>query len=767
MSISPRLLPLLTLLVGLSAGAAPAAVAAPASPAAVDRPAVDWPAFLGQQDLVWKRLPTKWAEGAFLGNGLLGAMVFADTAVDQDKRALVFQLGRTDVTDHQKGREPILARPRLPIGRLEIETAGTLESGEGRLSLWDAEWSGTLRTDRGVLKVRSYVHATQPVLVVELEGAGGESGARVGFRPALAINERLLVRPQPINEGDLNPAPFLDERGPVRISVQRRRSGGEYAVAWQEKALGGGRRLLVLAMTDSFPDAEARNLAAAAVTRAMAEGPQRLRRSHQAFWHDYYPQSFVSVPNSRLESFYWIQMYKLASATRAELPAIDTLGPWYDRTPWPGVWWNLNIQLSYWPVYAANRLSLGESLLGIVDRNQENLRNNVPPALRKTGVMAVGRMGGPDAVSPVEYTGPRGPKDGSHELTDLVWVMHNYWLHWRYTMDDGVLRRLFPLLEASVGYVLARLEPGPGDGKLHLPRAVSPEFPKTAPDTNYDLSLLRWGLETLLALDQRLGGKAGDRAARWKDTLARLTPYPVGDSGYLIGRGQPLDESHRHFSHLLMVYPLRLVTGESVAERALIEKSLAHWIGFEGALQGYSFVGASAISSLLGKGDDAERFLDQLLGRFVKPNTMYLEAGPVIETPLSAAQAVHEMLLQTWGGVLRVFPALPASWKDVSFHQLRGEGAFLLSANRRAGRTTFVRVQSLAGEPARLRVEMADPTITGSSAQARAEKQADGSYQLTLARGESVTFTARAATAAERTIAPVTVTGERNAFGLH
>src|SRR5687767_11889755 len=70
--------------------------------AAPDKPAVDWPAFLGAQDLVWKRLPTRWSEGAFLGNGLVGAMIFADTAADKDKRALVFQLGRTDVTDHQK-----------------------------------------------------------------------------------------------------------------------------------------------------------------------------------------------------------------------------------------------------------------------------------------------------------------------------------------------------------------------------------------------------------------------------------------------------------------------------------------------------------------------------------------------------------------------------------------------------------------------------------------------------------------------------------------
>jgi len=727
-----------------------------AAPPKVD---VDWPRFLAQQDLSWTKLPTKWEEGAFLGNGLLGAMAFAT-----EPRALSFQLGRSDVTDHRKHKEPILARPRLPIGRLNVETAGALQGAEGRLSLWNAEWSGKVSTERGAIEVKSYVHASRPVLVVELSGTGGERDARFAFRPALAINERLLARNFPITEADLNPAPFVEERGPVRVSVQVRKTGGEFAVAWQEKALGGGRRLLVLSIADSFPGAEARDQAVAAVTGAIKEGAASLRRSHQAWWHAYYPASFVSIPNQRLQRFYWIQMYKLASATRADRPAIDTLGPWYDRTPWPGMWWNLNIQLSYWPVYTANRLSLGESMLAIVDRNQENLRNNVTPALRKEGLMAVGRMGGPDAVSPVEYTGPRGPANGAHEITNLVWVMHNYWLHWRHTMDEGLLRRMYPLLKASVAYVQARLKPGT-DGKLHLPEAVSPEFPKTAPDTNYDLSLLRWGLQTLLELHPKVGDQ-GPHVAAWRDTLERLTPYPVGPTGYLIGRGQPLDQSHRHFSHLLMVYPLRLVTGAKADDRALIEKSLAHWIGFEGALQGYSFVGASAISSLLGKGDDAEKFLDDLIKRFVKPNTMYLEAGPVIETPLSAAQAVHDMLLQGWGGTLRIFPAIPAGWKDVAFADLRADGAFLVSAVRRGGKTRLVKLHSLAGQPVTLRTDLEDPEVV-FSAKGTAQKESDGWWRLTLAKGESVVLQARGGTASDRAIGPVAGVGDAKPFGLH
>jgi hypothetical protein len=736
----------LLVLVLITLGLATPAPAAPASPR------IDWPAFLARHDLVWSRLPTEWQEGAFLGNGLLGAMVYGE-----GKNLLSFEVSRTDLTDRRTDPHPMRAHPRLPVGRVVIETAGAITGFTGRLDLWNAELIGTLVTDRGQVRLRSFIHAEQPVLIVEMDPSAGERDARFVWRPDLAIRERIVIRKgETILPEDLNPAPYVEERGAMRVSVQRRTAGGAHAVAWQTD-----NRRLALSIATSHPDDGCRQLARDAVERAWREGPARLRRTHRAFWNAYYPQSFLSIPDTRLESFYWIQMYKLASATRADLPAIDTLGPWYHRTPWPGIWWNLNLQLSYWPVYTANRLSLGESLLGIIDRNHQNLRENVPPALRAPEVMAVSRTSGPEAWSPIQGgPAPRGP----HELSNLVWAMHNYWLHWRHVMDAELLRdRLLPVLEASVNYLLAQLEVG-ADGKLHLPEAISPEYPKTARDTNYDLALLRWGCEALLAAHQRLRIEH-PRAPKWRDTLARLTPYPVGPTGYLIGRDQPLAVSHRHFSHLMMVYPLRLVTGAAPAERALIERSLAHWIGFEGALKGYSFVGASAISSMLGKGEDAHRHLGALVTRFVKPNTMYLEAGPVIETPLAAAQAIHEMLLQSWGDTLRVFPAVPPAWKEASFHDLRAEGAFLVSAARREGRTAFVRVTSLAGEPATLRVEIEDAEVTGDGAP-HVETRGAGTFSLGLRKGQSVIIARRDLPLAARTSLPVTPDGHANSFGL-
>jgi hypothetical protein len=70
-----------------------------------------------------------------------------------------------------------------------------------------------------------------------------------------------------------------------------------------------------------------------------------------------------------------------------------------------------------------------------------------------------------------------------------------------------------------------------------------------------------------------------------------------------------------------------------------------------------------------------------------------------IEAGGGYAAAVIEMLMQSSGGVIRVFGGLPKAWEDVAFGTLRAEGAFLVSAERRNGVVPYVLVESTAGEP--------------------------------------------------------------------
>ena len=108
------------------------------------------------------------------------------------------------------------------------------------------------------------------------------------------------------------------------------------------------------------------------VINRVEEETEILKKNHADWWHNYYPKSFVSVPDAQFEGFYWAQMYKLACATRQDRQVIDLLGPWFRNTGWPRIWWNLNIQMAYSPVYPANRLELGESFTRFIDAKRDN-----------------------------------------------------------------------------------------------------------------------------------------------------------------------------------------------------------------------------------------------------------------------------------------------------------------------------------------------------------------------------------------------------------
>ena len=81
-----------------------------------------------------------------------------------------------------------------------------------------------------------------------------------------------------------------------------------------------------------------------------------------------------------------------------------------------------------------------------------------------------------------------------------------------------------------------------------------------------------------------------------------------------------------------------------------------------------------------------------------------------LEGNFAFAAAVQEMLLQSHTGVIRIFPAIPESWKDVSFENLRSMGAFLVSATRKGGVVTRLRIYSEKGGTLRV-ISPADGTL--------------------------------------------------------
>jgi hypothetical protein len=698
---------------------------------------VDWDSFMAPHDPVWKQLPEAWWEAPYLGNGLLGTLIRKI-----DDRTMEWQVGCSDVEDH---RSIPYGMGRLPIGSFHFSTAGDLKDCDIRLHLLNAEASGTIQTTEGTIDFRTLVHAEQMAIAIAWKGNGGEAASGFTWSPQEAVHPRLTVhratRPDfpLIQEWTPNPPGYADTALGNPVWVQPLQEGG-YVTAWREGTVGDWR-VLWISVHYGWPG-EIGRIAAEASLRvhvAASTPVDKFVESHRAWWRTYYQKSFFSVSDPYWQSFYWNQIYKLGSATRQDGTILDLQGPWSQETPWPGTWWNLNVQLTYWPMYTSNHLELAEPLPRSLSGYMENLIANVEPRFREDSA-AIYRSTTKRLTGGVFYPSLVGvPEKGEAEIGNLLWACHNVWLHYRMTQDEKLLRDvLFPVLRRAVNYHRHFLREG-ADGRLHLPETRSPEY-KSGPDCNYDLALLRWGAGTLLQTVERLGIE-DPLADEWQDIMENLVEYPEdATQGFLIARDVPMDTSHRHYSHLLMIYPLHLVNPEQEGGAERIRRSLDHWHSFPDALFGYSFTGGASMAAILGDGNRALEYLNGFKG-FVEPNTMYREAGPVIETPLSAAQCIHDMLLQSWdapdGPLIRVFPAVPDAWTDVVFHQWRAEGAFLVSAARIGGRAAWVQVTSLAGEPCRMHVEFSGPPkVTGPGGFA-VEEFGEHRFTLPLERGQT------------------------------
>jgi alpha-L-fucosidase 2 len=751
-----------TVLGGALAGIA--AGAAGITPAFADVPGGDdfgWAGFLGTADLHWRRLPKTWYEGPFLGNGFLGSGIYAEPG----QNAIRFNVQHSQVQDHRPEFGSLFGLARLPIGYFTLEPVGAITAIDWRMDLWNAELTGTITTAAGSLSLRAIVHTGQSLLAVEVRPSEGERAFKWVFHPAVAVSPRAdPVWNKPPPDGyTANPPVQLSGSGDARLAVQPLLAGGEHVTAWRD-VTRGGTRTLYTSVAWSHPSKTSVARALGTVRRALPFGA--LTQDHRRWWHDYYRRSFLSIPDTRLQSFYWIQLYKVASAARREAPVMATSGPWLENTPWPATWWNLNVQLEYWLIHGSNHLEL-DAVSYALDKYRGNLVSQVAQPYqadsagipRTTDMTLLNGVSNATSGFPVGIPGKDTP---TPEVGNLTWALHNVWLSYRHTMDQRLLRdTLVPLLRRAINYYLHFLAPGP-DGKLHLPPTFSPEYGVNAPDCNYDLSLIRWGCKTLLQT-----APSDPLAPKWRNVLATLVDYPADGNGYMIGAGVPFAKSHRHYSHLLQIYPLYDVTWEQPEHRQIIETSLNHWVGFEGALQGYTFTGAASISAQMLRGDQAAFYLGELQRRYIQPNTMYKESGPVIETPLSAAKSLQDMLVQSWGGVVRLFPAVPAAWGDIALRDFRTEGAFLLSASRAGGRTRWLKVHSEAGAPCVLRPGIdGDLAVTDARGRPRRWRRlANGDVQVELGRGEDA-FVFRKGDRPDFAVRPVAPGGASEPWGL-
>jgi len=257
---------------------------------------VDWAKFLTRHDLVWNRMPDRFENAAYTGNGLLGAMIFST----DNGEALKWQMGRSDVN---------FKRARIPIGDFVLKPTGKIQNFTMRVDLWNAEARGTIKTDLGEIQFRSFTHSIEMVQVFETVATGKEKPTW-SWEPGLAVNPRSLYRVKNpvLTDDQKNALPVRSKEGEVEVCFQALKPAGGHATAWKSVDEGNGKSVLYVGIGFSKQEPAARAEAVAAVNKGAAVGLERLAQTHRSWWHQFWPEGFVTIPDTRLESFYYIQM---------------------------------------------------------------------------------------------------------------------------------------------------------------------------------------------------------------------------------------------------------------------------------------------------------------------------------------------------------------------------------------------------------------------------------------------------------------------------
>ncbi len=327
-----------------------------------------------------------------------------------------------------------------------------------------------------------------------------------------------------------------------------------------------------------------------------------------------------------------------------------------------------------------------------------------------------------------------------------------FWWHYLYTGNKEFLQDVaFPVIEESAKFYIALTEETE-DGVIIGPSWAPEQGPLPAYNVTNDLSLVRIVWQGYARACDVLGIET-DYKKQVERYLANYPDYPTQNGRFLDSLDADEYLLMAHTGLFSMVYP----GGDIDADHPLADVALKTIETYYDRAQRKSFVGRKSLSDVqawttqalgmarLRRADRTDHYLmDVGLSEYLKPNGMItiISNGifstreekrqaydfgdesrahhvliacantrrgrdkhfQFLEGPSALLCILNEMMLQSHNGIVRIFPALPSRIESCSFVSLRAEGAFLVSARCKNGKTERVEITSLAGNMCTVRL---------------------------------------------------------------
>ena len=639
------------------------------------------------------KLPSPCSTDApLLGNGDL--MVALGGAPDK----LCFHLGKADLWELRTDGGP------RPLARLEVDIPALKGATYGvTQDLRAAITTGVFKQGDATLTLESAVAATENLLLVKISTQGGpfDGQARLVLpngKPATA-EAGAQVAERRFEKDMLRPAGAACA---VRVLG---RQDNRFAVTPDHPVY------LVAAVSGLANTADYRADAVRRAAIATEKSLAALREAHQRWWDEFWNKSFVEIPDKVLEQRFYLSNYCLGSASRLEhFP--PALYGWVtdDEQQWGGAYFNnYNFFAPFYGAYAGNHieqaLPCNGPILDFLESGREWCRKDCN---LETGIVL------PVSMLPWGIT---GAPTTWHQRSNASYACVPLASTWRATRDLEFASKAYPFVREVANFWEQRLTLE--DGRYVDRHDAAIEECNWDKEESKDvnplvaLALIRQVMNLAADLSTALGTDAG-RRAKWTDIRDRMSAYPActvrdlpADSRIELPRtpetlalpifryteqGQAWQNDNAvGIQHIFPGNGIGLDSPPELLARARNQITvMARWLDFNGC---NSFYPAAARV-----GYDPEIILHKLRHWVdtASPNGLRADNPHAMEQLSVMPCTIQEMLFQSYDGVLRFFPCWPAG-QDARFGSLRATGAFLVSAERKGGVVTGVKITSEKG----------------------------------------------------------------------
>jgi len=443
------------------------------------------------------------------------------------------------------------------------------------------------------------------------------------------------------------------------------------------------------------------------------KGFDRLIASTEKWWGDFRAKSSFTLSDKELELSWYASLYALACC-RGNRFASAGLFPYLtvERADWHSDYHlNYNYQASFYHVCQTNHTELTDFYLAPLE------------AFMEKGHEFAEKFGCRGIIYPVAI-GPGGhcteyEKENRIRFERLFLGQKSNGIHtadipvmrWRATRDlDYARDHAYPFIKANLEFFEDYLTEEK-DGRLSVCDDAAHEVPIYREDFNpkkypylhdknnaLTLGLLRMCLTAAIDMAEALGTDE-DKQEKWADMLSRLSPF-----SYTVQRGMTVfrytEKGERWHGDndvgLQHIYPCGCIGLSS-------DRKLLHIARNSVLARPYCYDDCNAPTSFYPmavrvgmKAETITKRLREYNKKHRLANMLLLDGGGGLEYSSVNATTLTEMALQSYEGILRIFPNWDRSI-DCEFRHLLADGNFLVSSSMKNGKCGKTEIVSVLG----------------------------------------------------------------------